>query len=353
MDLYITGIGVVSALGSGINTLEAGLRGEKKPLIEERTIETKAGEKTISSHIAVMEGLEKFVPRQSLRRIDRFTQMSLLSSHLALEDSQLTIEDKTRMGIIFGSGYGSLSTSFSFLDALIDHGDKCASPTLFASSVHNSLASQAAISLKFQGPCLTITCFQETLFSVLLNAQMLFENEDVDHLLIGFGEEHCDVRNYATNQFGGGETRYISPFDSNQCSFLPGEGFVSFLLSKENNPRNYCKINGIKILTDLQEVPSDIDSLFLDCDGEKGKASSYQTLFNKDFHLRTYSPLFGGMPSGQAFDMAAAALSLKKETLFPLPENTVDNEVTLDSSSTIGLIGQRANMQYSLITLKK
>src|SRR3972149_3161853 len=146
---------------------------------------------------------KKYTDKRQDSRIDRFIQMALLSSFLAIEDSGLILDDRTRIGIIFGSGYGPLQTTFRFLDSLIDFGDKCASPTLFANSVHNSLASHVSILLKVQGPCLTVTCFEQTTFSVMTTAINWLREGTADYVLAGVGDEYCDVRGYATLLSGG------------------------------------------------------------------------------------------------------------------------------------------------------
>ena len=166
-DVYITGMGTVSALGCGIETLRAGLDKRVLPNIVGEKIEGAHEEIDLKVYTAEVDGLDRFVPKRALRRIDRFNRMALMASFLALEDSGITITDRTRVGIVFGSGYGPLSTTFGFLDSLIEFGDKCASPTLFANSVHNALASQVSISMKIEGPSLTVTSFEATFGAVL------------------------------------------------------------------------------------------------------------------------------------------------------------------------------------------
>src|SRR3972149_12327788 len=80
MRIPVLGIGTVSALGCGIETLKTGLEGKVKPAIEEHKIATADGETSFKVYKAGVSGLDRFVSRQALRRMDRFIQMALLSS---------------------------------------------------------------------------------------------------------------------------------------------------------------------------------------------------------------------------------------------------------------------------------
>lgn len=350
MSFSILGIGAVSALGCGIESLKAGLEGGIKPVIEEHKIETADGEFSLPVYTAGVNGLDRFVPRASLRRIDRFIQMSLLSSYLAVEDSGIDLKEKTRIGIVLGSGYGPLQTTFGFLDSLIDFGDKCASPTLFANSVHNSLASQVSISLKIQGPSLTLTCFERTTESVMSAARNWLQEGTVDYVLAGVGDEYCDVRGYATVLSGSRKISGLSPLSFDECTYLPGEGFVAFLLGKEPAGKGYGRVIDIRAGNPGADIYNDHEALFLAANGEQGTGKHYKSLITGDNRFRAYSSLYGGMPVGSGFDMAIAALSLKEGVIYPSPGQNSKPE-HLNGNERIGCIGYDRNGNGSLITL--
>lgn len=358
MSISILGIGTVSALGCGIESLKVGLEGRVKPAIEEHKIVTAAGEDSLKVYTAGVTGLDRFVARPALRRIGRFIQMALLSSFLAVEDSGVILEDRTRIGIIFGSGYGPLQTTFSFLDSLIDFGDKCASPTLFANSVHNSLASHVSILLKVQGPCLTVTCFEQTTCSVMSTAINWLNEGSADYVLAGVGDEYCDVRGYATLLSGSSGCSDIRPLSFDECSYLPGEGFAAFLLGKGPTDRGYCRL--IRSETGRKEISGDHETLFLAANGDKETGRFYKPLTDNRRKVRAYSPLYGGMPTGDGFDIAIAALSLKEGVVYPFSEqidetagNSGSTGSNTGSNTKISCIGFNRHGTYSLFTLAK
>lgn len=319
MKPSILGIGSVSALGCGIDTLRDGLLCNKAPVIVNKELKTSGGVKTLPVYSAAVNGLDRFIPRSKLRRIDRFLQMGLLSSCLAIEDSGIDldrIEDKSRVGIVFGTGYGPLQTSFSFFDTLIDDGDKCASPTLFSNSVHNSLVSYVSIALNMEGPCQTLTCFDTTTAAVFSTASDWLESGIVDYVLAGVGDEYCEVRGYATLLSGSDKMKTLSPMDFNECTYQPGEGFVAFLLGKEESKPDYGSIEPIRSGKMEALDLGGCDALFLAANGNLQTGPFYEQLKSRQIPLFAYAPLYGGMPAGQGFDVAIAALSMKEKTLF-------------------------------------
>jgi 3-oxoacyl-[acyl-carrier-protein] synthase II len=320
MNMSILGIGSVSALGSGVHTLRNGLLGKIKPNIEENIVSTINGEKILPVYQPITEGLDRFIPKRSLRRVDQFAQLALLSTCLAIEDGGIEFEDKSRVGVAFGSGYGPIRTTFKFLDNIIDDGDIGASPTHFANSVHNALASQVSIFLGLTGPCSTVTCFEHTLSSVLVMAQDWLDQNVVDYVLVGLGDEYCNVLGYAATGMNSGLEKALQPLNFKHCTFLPGEGHITFLVAKDKTRlEGYAEISDIQIRKDVNEVNTIIQSnpVIINSSGNSNQGKTFARL--KQNHLKSYTNLYGGTPTSSAFDLAVACVSLKDKKLYPVP----------------------------------
>ena len=126
-----------------------------------------------------MSRLEEFLPARTLRRIDHFSRLGLLGSHLALADAELPEAERSRLGIIIASGYGATGMTYAFLKSFITDGDICASPTYFADSVHNSAAAHISIQLGATGPNLTVSDFHLSVPSALATARLWLAEERV------------------------------------------------------------------------------------------------------------------------------------------------------------------------------
>jgi 3-oxoacyl-[acyl-carrier-protein] synthase II len=373
MNASILGIGPVCALGCGVRALREGLQGARRPAIERRDVDIGQGTPfPLRVFTSCADELERFLPKRALRRMDPFVRMALLSAYLAVEDAGIVFPDPDRVGVVIGSGYGPLRTTFAFQDSLIDFGDKCASPTHFANSVHNALASQVSISMNLQGPGQTVTTLGLSAAGAFLTALSWLEKDDADFVLVGAGDELCPVRAYAEARMlaeAGGRMDAdgaIRPFLFDACTYAPGEGFVTFLLGKEGAPNRYARVSRVLMgkgaLEDEEEarLPDSLDLLILAANGNRAEGAAYRHLAQKARRTAAYAPFYGSMPTGDAFDIAIAALALKESRLFPSPDTTGAERYSADlrrldlpNGASIGCLKCGEDGRASLTVLTK
>ena len=173
-------------------------------------------------------GLEQYVPKSRLRRVDHYSRLALLAAGRALEDCGGSFVSRDKTGVIVATGYGALGSTFSFLDSYIERGDKLAFPTHFSNSVHNAAAAHISICYKITGPSLTVSQFDLSFISALITAGTWLETGKTDAVLIGTVDEWCEIMGYCMNRFSG-----IS--DTPASSF--GEGAAFFMVTRETGPR--------------------------------------------------------------------------------------------------------------------
>lgn len=334
MALSILGTGTVSALGGNIGEFRAGLAGNKKPFVENEKIDLENGVVSLPVYKADTSGLQNFMPQRALRRIDSFTRMALLASFGALKDSGLDLKDMGRTGIIFGSAFGPLNTTFGFQDSLINDGDKCASPLSFAGSVHNSPAAQVSIQLGIDGPVQTLSAFNHTVSGVLELARSWIENGIADTVIAGAGDEYCPVRGYSTAlTLNGIVPSEIKPLFFDKCSYLPGEGFAVFILADGKKSSKYGvlkKMSGRAGIDETNLILKDdknIKALFLSANGDSREGKTYAKINTGNIPVRAYSHLYGAFPCGTVLSIAAGLLSAEKPVL--CIEHSEDDELNL------------------------
>lgn len=320
MKMALMGIGTVTALGSGIDTLRAGMRGEVKPRAVMRTFATSHGTVELAHYLPVVQGLEDFIPPRAGRRLDELTRSAVLASALAIDDSGLDITERQQLGIVYGTADGPLQTTFNLLDRVIDDGDMGASPTLFSNSVHNTMASQTSILLKCDGPVTTLTAFGSTVATTLQIAELWLKQGTANLVLAGLGDECCEVSDYyAATLRGGG--RIDKPVPS-------GSGFVSLLLGRSDFTRpkhGYlaCEGAGIEASAVDKERLNNPQAVFLTQPGRDGNIAVINRLRNQKLLLTSHQLLWGEITTGAAFEIAAAAVSLQ-DGLYPSPVNDLE-----------------------------
>ncbi len=322
LDIAISGIGVVGGFGCGRQALASALRSGKSPR-SKASFMTPDGPAELPAYLADTAQLERFVPKRELRRIDHFSRMAMLGSFLALEDGGMLDADRSRLGVVIATGYGATRTTFSFLDSVISGGDALASPTHFSSSVHNAAAAHTSILLKATGPSLTVSQFEMSVPSALLTACLWLEEERVDAVLFGGVDECGELLHYCWQRFipGTGADQPMCPLDFEHQSAVAGEGAAFLLLTRAAGAAapygRICQVQQGNVVGGALELPGDA-VLFLGADGHRECGAAYRE-FSGAASLSAYTPLYGSLPVGPAFDLAVAALSCREDQLFPAP----------------------------------
>lgn len=319
--ISIQGVGVVGGFGCGLAAFERALQTGFSRAVPV-TPDPAGEQKTRPALLGDTAPLEEFLSRRALRRIDHFSRLALLGSHLALQDAGLLGALPERVGLVIASGYGALRTTFSFLDSVIDDGDQCASPTHFSNSVHNAAAAHVAIQLKIKGPNLTVSQFEMSVPSALLTAWTWLQEGRVDHVVFGGVDEYSPVLGYCWERFLGSDSQgEMAPFALNRQSAVIGEGAAFFVLSR--NPQNspYGTIEEVTVghLSAGAPLLPESAVYFLGADGHSHCGPHYAALVPAGRSVAAYAPLYGSLPVGPAFDLAAAALSLRHKRLFASP----------------------------------
>jgi 3-oxoacyl-[acyl-carrier-protein] synthase II len=302
-QVKITGIGAVTACGQGVAALLAVL--EK-------------GSPGADYRVAT-QGLDEFVPAKQSRRMDNFTRMAVLAACLAVRDagSEADAAFKSGTGIVFGSALGPQGSSFSFLDGIMDGGDNCASSFLFTNSVHSTAAAQVALTLGIRGPMRTITAFSHTAGAAFASASSWITSSLASRVMVILTEETSAVQQYGADRKGARGP--IRPFGK-ECSYVPGEGCVAFIL--EDSAGGYCALRHLDLCLRVEAAAgraANCDMLFSAAAGRADEFETYSRLWSGQTPYAAYSPFYGSLYAGLGFELAIAALSLKKQVIFPVP----------------------------------
>lgn len=326
MRAALQGLGVVGGFGCGKTALQTALE-NGKPALQSVSVRTAGGMLDMPVFLADTSGLEKYVNKKALRRIDHYAKLALLGSYLTLDDAgQLEIDHRPRMGIIIASGYGAMRTTFSFLDSFLEAGDKFSSPIHFSSSVHNAAVAYVSMFLGLTGPGLTVSQFEMSVPSGLLAAWNWLEQGRVDSVLFGAVDEYCEVLGYCWQRFFGDWRKGAEDFDPMKFqkeTALPGEGASFFLLTREDDtphPR-YGFLEKVRLgrgEMERTQIPED-SLLFLGADGHKKCGEFYKPFLSNQAPGVSYAALYGSFPAAPAFDLAVAALSVKNQRFYPPP----------------------------------
>lgn len=321
MKALIRGIGAVGGFGSGIDSLESALvnGASEHQWIE---FETTRGQLRVPGYRADTSALSEYVPVRVLRRMAHNSRIALTGAFSALADAaMMDSEQRGRLGIIVATGYGATCNNFDFQHLSDDGADFSGSPTKFSNSVHNAAAANISIALSDKGPNHSVSHLDMSFPSALLTAVQWLREDRVDTVLVGGVDEFSKALAYAW-QFASAKN------SDGPRKPLIGEGACFFVLSRaaDTSSSPYGVIEHVAI----ERAPRDPESLplasayFLGIQ-ELTPPGRINDRLPQDARLAAYTHLYGIIPVAGAFDLAVAALSLKRETLFPsmeLPANT-------------------------------
>jgi 3-oxoacyl-[acyl-carrier-protein] synthase II len=327
--MNILGMGIIFTRGRGVDSFEEALtQGWKKPM--EIDVPHLKNRKSPVYQVDL-----KDVSVKNMRRSDKLSKMAVLAASEAFRSSGLENIDKKTVGIILATAFGAHVTTFSFLDDILDYGDSEVSPTVFSNSVHNAAASYISSALGIQGPTLTVTQFYFSFHHALQLARLWLDEERCDYLLIGVAEQYGNVLGYIYDtKLTKAVDGIIRPFNFRPTFQIPGEGAVFFLVSKRDSDNIFCKFENI-LIGGVTEDQATVDLDIIDADGMLADETVYERSLSKDVPVAAYSPIFGTIMTGSAFNCAAGALMLKKQTSYanPVKDNPHGLNILSDTKS--------------------
>lgn len=316
--MNILGIGTLCSCGYGVDSLEKAM---SHGLLHH-----------CDSFCVDLDGIADRTLLKKLRRADRFSKMSVLAAAAALQDGRIEDLAEKRVGILLSTAFGAHVTTFDFLDGIIDYGEANVSPTAFSNSVHNAAASYIASSLGIKGPTLTVSRFSFPFQSALQLASAWLQQGRCDYLLLGSVDQHGDVLDYLAKQrLPLSRDGVIKPFIFSPSETIPGEGALFLLLGKGEG--GYCAIDSVT--TDF--TPSagiHADLTILDSGGFIKEESRLLQALQPGEPVTAYTPLYGGLMSGAAFSVAAAAIILRSQQLYAAPEQTNPHNLNIVAQTT-------------------
>jgi 3-oxoacyl-[acyl-carrier-protein] synthase II len=227
MRFAITGLGVVSPAGVGKEALfEALQHGRPAPI----TVDEKDGPGARVGDF----GAKKEIPATSLRRMPRLTQMAIVAAKQALAGAAF---DPTRIGVVLGTGLGTLDETIGFMQGYIDGGPEAASPLLFPYSVMNAAAGQMAVELKLRGVNSTVNHRDTSPLQALALGCDLLELGRADALIAGGVDELSAPVRAGYRLFNAVSPTSMRPYDAGRDGLTPGEGAAMVLLEREEDAR--------------------------------------------------------------------------------------------------------------------
>jgi 3-oxoacyl-[acyl-carrier-protein] synthase II len=232
--VVVTGMGVVSAVGIGVEATWAGLVAGRSGV---RRIDSFDPERTDSKIAASVVDFDPshVLDRKEIRRADRYTQFGLVAAREALDSAGLpgrlegSLAEAT--GIILGTGLGGVNTLCEQITINATRGPDRVSPFFVPMAIPNVGAGQLSITFGALGPNFAIVSACATGGHAIGESWEIIRRGDADVMVAGGAEAgvqealvagFCAMRALSTrNDDPAGASR---PFDAGRDGFVIGEG---------------------------------------------------------------------------------------------------------------------------------
>ncbi|MFK7897135.1 MAG: beta-ketoacyl synthase [Myxococcota bacterium] len=215
----ITGVGVVSPVGTGRDAFWKGLNAPQ-PEGERRAHD--------------FDPKDFYKEPKAIRRADRFEQFAVAASQEALAQSGALSADPERIGVMIGTGIGGVITHEDQTLILNEKGSRRVSPFTIPMMMANAGAAAVSIEHGFQGPCETVSTACATGTHAIGQAARWIQWGICDAALAGGAE--AGMSPIAVSAFGNmkamspaGRSR---PFDAARDGFVISEGAGTLVLEE-------------------------------------------------------------------------------------------------------------------------
>lgn len=182
-------------------------------------------------------GAKQIIPAASLRRMPRATQLLLVATRRLLEAGGGLPCADDRIGLVVGTGLGTLEESIAFQRGYLDKGPEAASPLLFPVSVMNAPAGQIAVECGLKGVNSTVNHRDGSPLGALLFGADLLRFGRADAVLVGAVDELSAVTSDAYARLAAPAPDALRPYDRQRTGLVPGEVATVLLLERESDAR--------------------------------------------------------------------------------------------------------------------
>ena len=215
---------------------------------------------------------------RSARRMDPFCQYAVTAAKEALEDSGIDMEkeDSFRVGVIVGSGIGSLPQVENNYEKIITKGPGKVNPLMVPMMISNMAAGNISIQFGLRGKCTDVVTACASGTHSIGDAFRAIQYGDAEVMLAG-GTESCicptGVAGFTTLTAltkTEDTTRASIPFDKDRSGFVLGEGAGIVVLEE----LEHAKARGARIYAELVGYGATADAFHITSPAEDGAGAA-------------------------------------------------------------------------------
>jgi 3-oxoacyl-[acyl-carrier-protein] synthase II len=244
--VVITGLGIVSPLGSTVASAWDGVRNGRSGITTISKLDTTAFPVHIGGEVVGFNA-EDYVSPKDARKFDPFVSFGVAAAVQAIRDSGIEVNEANtaRVGVAMGAGIGGLSTieenTAKWLEARTP---RKISPFFIPGSIINAAAGQVSIMFGLRGPNLALVTACTTSTHSIGIAARTIQYGDADAMIAGGAEmaftplglgSFCQAR--ALSSRNDAPQQASRPWDRDRDGFVMAEGAGALMLEEYEHAR--------------------------------------------------------------------------------------------------------------------
>ena len=226
---------------------------------------------------------EAYMPVKEARRRDRYEWFAAAASQEAIRQAGITTSEAQagRIGVIFSSAIGGISTLLDAFDTLQKEGPRRISPYVIPQFITDGAAGMISIDNGFRGPAMSIISACASGTDAIGTAWMLIRAGMIDMAITGASD--AVISEFAVGSFdrigacsrrNDDYTMTPQPFDKNRDGLVIGEGAAAMVLESES----HAHARGVEILAELAGYGSTSDAYHITAPREDGAGGAQAML---------------------------------------------------------------------------
>ncbi|MCG8601980.1 MAG: beta-ketoacyl-ACP synthase II [Verrucomicrobiales bacterium] len=268
--VVITGMGIVSPVGNDLDTAWSNLVAGKSGVARLQDPALEGYDCQIAGEVRDFDAAPYFSSPKDARRSDRFAQLGMAASVMAMDDSGVDLDkvDRDRFGCMVGSGIGGLTTLETQHKNLLYKDPSRVSPFTIPMMIANISSGMVSMEYDLRGPNMCIVTACATSNHNIGEAWRMIKFGDADAFIAGGSESTICPMGLA----GFGNMKALStrndeperasrPFDVDRDGFVMGEGAGVVVIeelehAKKRGARIYAELTGYGVSADAHHLTS-------------------------------------------------------------------------------------------------
>jgi 3-oxoacyl-[acyl-carrier-protein] synthase II len=266
--VVITGMGVISVLGTGLPAFWDGLLNGRSGVRRITQFDPSPYPCQIAGEVPDFVA-ENFMDRKEARRVPRSAQMGYAAAKMAVEDSGLStpLPEPERSGVAFGTAIGGMDKFDEGVRTVREKGYDRLNPFAVPTSLPNTSAYLISQAFQCLGPTITVGTACATGTQAVGEGLEMIRRGAADVVIVGGTEGiiqdfaiggFCAMRALPTN-YNDHPEKASRPFDKNREGFIYSEGAAALVLES----LDHALARGARIYAELAGQASSSDGFHM------------------------------------------------------------------------------------------